>query len=177
MSKTTDVMIDLETLGTRAGCSILSIGACTFDQSYLYHEKISRTSCQERGLLEDPETLAWWDKQNAEARTAAFSGQLTLEQALGRLNDFFAILPATNRDIYVWGNGADFDLPILEAAYQKVGMKKPWAPFNGRCFRTLKNLYFDVKAPIFEGMKHDALEDAKHQARHARLILSQHFRK
>lgn len=175
--KTLDVMIDLETLGTRAGCGILSIGACTFMIDSSIYLKIDPQSCRERGLKEDPETLAWWHKQNPIARAEAFSGKDTLEVALGGLADWLACLPANKKDIYVWGNGADFDLPILSAAYEKVGMNVPWAPFNGRCFRTLKNLYFDVKAPIFEGMKHSALEDAKHQSRWARLILQKHFNK
>ena len=64
------------------------------------------------------------------------------------------------------GNGADFDLPILAAAYAAVGLSVPWKPYNGRCYRTLKNL-----APVVKlarpGTHHNALDDARTQAVHA----------
>lgn len=170
-----DIMIDLETCGIRAGCTVLSIGASSFNQVHSFYNKIDPISSKERGLIEDPSTMQWWDRQKPEARIEAFSGTRTVEQALGEFSDWLRGI-GKKEDIFVWGNGADFDLPILAAVYAKVGMDLPWAPFNGRCYRTLKNLYKDVKAPIFEGMKHNALYDARYQAQHAYMILKKHFR-
>ena len=169
-----DLMIDLETTGTKPGCAILSIGAATFDLEYKFYANIIHASFIEQGLKDDPSTIAWWDKQNAAARNEAFSGTTPLVRALGQFADFLRMLgPA--KTTFVWGNGADFDLPILEAAYTAVGMKKPWEPWNGRCYRTLKNLYFDTKAQDANPTKHNALTDAVYQAQHARLILERHF--
>jgi DNA polymerase III epsilon subunit-like protein len=172
MNGNTDVMLDLETCGVSPGCVILSIGACTFRGDRTFYEKISVMDSEHQGLFKDPATMAWWNKQDPEARKEAFSGAKDLVSILGSFSDF---LRSINSDIYIWGNGADFDLPILAAAYIRVGMKTPWKPFNGRCYRTLKNLYFDVKMEPFEGMKHNALVDAQNQAAHARLILTKHF--
>lgn len=172
-----DVMIDLETTGTKAGCGILSIGACTFDGNHKFYDRIHHSSSIELGLVDDPDTLAWWARQNPEARMEAFSGETHILNALGKFSDWFKRLPADNKNVFIWGNGADFDQPILQAAFVKAGMKAPWAPFNSRCYRTLKNLYFGVKAPAFQGIKHNALADAMHQASHAREILSIHFSK
>lgn len=168
-------MIDLETTGVAAGCGILSIGATTFDLEHKFYSRISHADCVARGLKDNLDTMAWWNKQSFEARSEAFGGEDLLVVALGKFADWFNRLPGDRDKIFVWGNGADFDLPILGAAFDQVGMRKPWKPFNGRCYRTLKNLYFGVKAPDFEGVKHNALADAVHQARHAREILRVHF--
>lgn len=170
-----DVMIDLETVGTSAGCGILSIGACTFNHSHTFYKKIDLESCKLIGLTEDQDTMAWWRKQDPEAKREAFSGTNSIVEVLGNFSDWFRRLPGDADKIFVWGNGADFDLPILAAAYAAAKMQKPWKPFNGRCYRTLKNLYFSVKMQPFDGMKHNALADAKNQASHARNILRIHF--
>lgn len=172
-----DIMVDLETPGTKAGCGILAIGACSFDGTHTFYEKINHLSCLSAGLRDDPETLKWWDRQDKLAKDEAFSGTKNLVMVLGQFADFLRGLPATSKATFVWGNGADFDLPILAAAYQAVGMKTPWEPFNGRCYRTLKNLYKDIKMQKFQGLKHTALADARNQALHAREILRIHFDK
>ena len=64
-----DVMVDLETLGRRAGCSILSIGAVAFDAETgtmgpEFYMVVKMASCEKHGLHTDPETVAWWKKQN-----------------------------------------------------------------------------------------------------------------
>jgi hypothetical protein len=165
-------MVDLETLGTSAGCIILSIGACTFDRQFQFYEKISVMDSDRQGFTENPDTMAWWSKQDPAAFKEATSGHLSVEDALGEFSDWYRRLPAPN--VYIWGNGADFDLPILREYYEVMKMKVPWKPFNGRCYRTLKNLYPRITIPANPN-KHNALEDALWQAQHACEILSQHF--
>lgn len=168
--KVVDIMLDLETVGTSAGCGILSIGAVTFSLDKQFHEKILPASFHGT-LKEDIDTLRWWHKQQKEIRDDAFSGIKPISLALVEFSDWFKGLGPVE-DTYIWGNGADFDLPILEAAYETFGMEKPWAPYNGRCYRTLKNLLPHVKAEVKNAVKHNALEDAKYQARHAVQLLA-----
>jgi hypothetical protein len=170
-------MVDLETTGTKAGCGVLAIGACSLDGTHTFYEKIDHLSCLSAGLVDDPSTLKWWSKQEILAREEAFSGTKNLVMVLGQFADFLRSLPSPKKTIFVWGNGADFDLPILAAAYQAVGMEVPWEPFNGRCYRTLKNLYKSIPMRKFEGLKHSALADARNQAMHAHEILRIHFDK
>ena len=175
MNLKSHVMLDLETLGTRAGCGIIAIGACTLDCSDTFYQKILPSSASEAGLFEDPDTMKWWAKQSPAAREESFSGTTPLISVLGSFADWLLqVKRSTNTmsEISVWGNGADFDQPILSAAYHAVKMKQPWKPYNGRCYRTLKNLKPQVAAPVFEGEKHTALADALHQARHAQLLLA-----
>ena len=167
----TDVMLDLETLGTKPGCVVLSIGACTFDQEFKFYEKIDIKSSLSAGLKKDPSTEAWWMRQSPEARNEAFSGTKELVMVLGEFHDWFRMVVAKKGDTFIWGNGNDFDKPIIEAAFDAVEMKAPWKTYNGRCFRTLKNLFQEVKAPDFVGEKHNALADAIYQSIHAVAIL------
>lgn len=67
------IMIDLETMGTRPGSAILSIGACSFDPNWLggsdsdhepgearrtFYQNITLASCLDAGLTIDAATEA-----------------------------------------------------------------------------------------------------------------------
>jgi len=167
-----DVMLDLETVGTSAGCGILSIGASTFDGKEKFYERIDPASSRIY-LREDIGTLRWWNSQDRQLKEEAFGGTKELVAVLDSFHDWFRSL--NNKDYkqtFVWGNGADFDLPILGWAYLRVNRPIPWHTYNGRCYRTLKNLMPHVKAPPRASKKHHALDDAIYQAEHAKLILS-----
>lgn len=167
-----DVMIDLETLGTTPGSVILSIGLVAFDETGLHNEfytAVNLRSCLDAGLVIDPRTEAWWMEQSPEARRVLDESRETetmLNAALDRADAF--ILRAGGR---VWGNGSDFDMPILAAAYRNCGFGAvPWKYSDVRCYRTLKNLRPDI---LFQetGVHHNALDDAKGQAKHAVSLL------
>jgi hypothetical protein len=183
------VMIDLETLGTTPGCTVLSIGAAEFTYKGInqtFSRDISRRSCRNAGLHEDPETLKWWAMQSAEAQAVLSDGPGTdtLGRALSKFHDWFyelstELIPSPGPDVlhpadhvYVWGNGADFDLPILAQAFRACGMDVPWSPYSGRCYRTLKNLRPDVKLEGV-GVKHNSFHDALAQAAHAIKLMNE----
>lgn len=173
-----DIMVDLETLGQRPGCAILSIGARAFDPAtgelgQAFHAVVSTASCLDLGLVEDPETIDWWGRQSDEARTLlarAADSETDLVTALEAFAAWVRDLCAVGQ-VRVWGNGADFDNAILAHLYVRVGQGLPWQFWNNRCYRTLKNL---IRLPeaAREGVYHDALDDATHQARHALKLLA-----
>jgi len=168
-----DIVLDLETTGKNAGCCILAIGATTVDESRSFYATVEHLSCLDQGLVDSHETMSWWDKQSKEAREEAFSGTKKLILALGEFSDFFRSVEGDKK--FIWGNGAAFDIPILEAAYIACGMTIPWDFRNVRCYRTMKALYYEVKAEEFEGRKHNALDDAVFEARHLHSMLRKHF--
>jgi hypothetical protein len=165
-------MVDLETLGTRAGCKIISIGAVEFcpvagvSATRQFSSRINRYT-QPPCLWEDPDTVAWWGRQSAEARARLFGTDGPVPHMHDVLREFAEWL---GRDVLVWGNGADFDNPILSAAYAALGWRQPWGNWNGRCYRTLKDLRPGIKL-VRTGVHHDALDDAISQAEHAVRIL------
>lgn len=165
-----DVMIDLETLGTVPGCSILSIGAVAFDEfgvssNHDFYTVINRKSCLAAGLKEDAATLAWWDGRDEAARKVLAEVEKASAPSLGTALQIFGDYLNDIGNVRVWGNGADFDNPIIAVACAAVGLKQPWPAYNGRCYRTVKAQYKDVKL-VRSGTYHHALDDARCQAEH-----------
>ena len=74
------------------------------------------------------------------------------------------------KEIAVWGNGATFDNVIIANAYKAVSLDKPWAYRSDRCYRTMINTFQDVRKPDMQGTVHNALDDAKLQAKHLCMI-------
>jgi hypothetical protein len=179
------IMVDLETLGTSPNSVILSIGAVKFDPdtrsiSDRFYVVIDKNSCLLNGLTVDPETQKWWDGQKDEAKVVLRQAEgvdtfttldghiraaVSLDEALDEFGEF------AHWNSCVWGNGSDFDNAMLQEAYKKIGRKQPWAYWNNRCYRTMKNMIKDVK---FErvGTYHNAVDDAETQAFHLMDILA-----
>ena len=173
----TNVMIDLETLGTTADAAILSIGAVKFelesgtieDDGFYASVSLDSNSEYKRRIQED--TLIWWLKQPVEAQSVFHESKQTLPTALAELVEWMG-----DAEHQMWSNGADFDLPMLTHAFVQCGLEVPWKHWNSRCFRTYKNLpgAKAVKIP-FEGTKHNALFDAVHQAKTVQAIHTKLF--
>jgi len=167
------VMLDIETLGTRPGCVILSIGACEFNQDGIknsYYDLICPESSVDWGLTIEPRTTLWWLEQNEEARKLLTQGKKTPLDIV--LRDFIGAFKWKGKQ--VWCNGANFDFPILKAGLDAVGLREPWEYWSTMDYRTLKNL---VPREVFDAMKveatvkHDALADAISQAETAIKLL------
>ena len=179
---TVRIMLDLETLGTRAGCGVISIGAKRFDSDAEFHQVISQESNLWAGLEENLETVQWHHKQEYENAPGTYTASSyrangSSVRNLGTALFLFGMwlgeqgADPNGKTTEVWGNGADFDLPILGHAYQACGMQIPWQPYMGRCYRTLKNMRPEI-ALERTGKHHNALDDAKSQAGHAVRLLN-----
>ena len=162
----TQIMVDIETLGTSKNSVILSIGAVQFSDKGVekkFYVQVDPTSCTDWGLQIDARTVMWWLDQSDEARKALSSGKgEALDVALDMLIGAFKWKDAT-----VWANGIDFDFTLLEEAMKATGRAAPWAYWSKMDFRTVKNLVpRDVyKASVVENpIKHNALADATAQA-------------
>ena len=169
--------MDIETLGTGVNSVILSIGACYFDPSTgeigpKFNEHINVQSCVDKGLEIDPSTVLWWMGQEDAARNSIIDNQesaISLQAALNRFGLF------VDPHARIWGNGATFDNTIVKNAYDKCGTFVPWKFWNDRDVRTIvelgQQMGFDPKRDIpFEGIQHDALADAIHQAKYVSAI-------
>lgn len=171
---TTNVMIDLETLGTSPGCALLSIGAVVFSPGGLGEEFYQEIDYRRLyGLNVDPATLMWWHNQPPILRDRLFTpnrSKKLLPDALVDLSAWLAEVTEDPTDIGIWGNGADFDNAILQVAYAHTGLNPAWKFWQNRCYRTLKNLAPQIELERI-GEHHNALDDAKSQAVHAITLL------
>lgn len=169
---TTHFSVDLETLGRRPGCKILSIGAVVITPSGLGREfYVTLTTEDQHGLHEDPETIEWWSKQSPEARRVMTEPKTSFVSGMTSFREWCALLGGP-RSIAPWGNGADFDNAILHCAFDAAGVDCPWEFWQNRCYRTLKNLGGAPKLSKREGVYHNALDDAKTQGLHAIEIMN-----
>lgn len=167
-----DVMIDLETVDVLPTSAILSIGAVKFNRKTkdigpTFYRVIRLESCYEFGLTKDKETLKWWSEQSAEARRPFVQPGEELLTVLWNFKEFLG-----SKDHLLWGNGSDFDNTILANAYRQCRMEVPWNFRNNRCFRTVKDSFLIKTDSIFQGTKHNALDDAINQAKHLQELVA-----
>lgn len=167
------IMLDLETLGTKPGCKILSISAVTFCAAKRHYLDIFVKPDSQPLLATDAKTYQWWQGQDADLVKFTFENEyaVPLAQALYMFTEWYKALGAKGPEI--WGNGATFDAPVLRAAYEYLGIEVPWNFRDERCYRTLKAEFGSmVELPAFTGKLHRGLHDATYQANCAELILN-----
>ncbi|ENN8415531.1 3'-5' exoribonuclease [Escherichia coli] len=176
-SRTCDhLMIDLETMGKNPDAPIISIGAIFFDpQTGDMGPEFSKTiDLETAGGVIDRDTIKWWLKQSREAQSAIMTDEIPLDDALLQLREF---IDENSGEFFVqvWGNGANFDNTILRRSYERQGIPCPWRYYNDRDVRTIvelgKAIDFDARTAIpFEGERHNALDDARYQAKYVSAI-------
>lgn len=164
ISKKLSVMADIEAFGLNPGSSVVAIGAVRFDLGGIreeFYTAIDLGSCMDIGLTVDADTISWWMRQPKEAIDAIMNNRVGISRAL---HQFAAFLGTENCTL--WGNGSDFDNVLISEAYRAAKIKRPWSYRQNRCFRTTKESHPDIKPQAFEGVKHNALHDARNQALH-----------
>jgi hypothetical protein len=154
-----NVMLDLETMGTKPGSVILSIGAAVFDKRgvldtfYRVINPYSSTGKAEVG------TAIWWTKQSEQARAILTDHEkwVTQPQAFTDFETWWMMVGGE----FLWAHGATFD-PVL---YEALRGRTPWKFNNVSDTRTVYRLAgVDVAGFRAEGTHHNALDDAKAQA-------------
>lgn len=160
-----DVMLDLETLGTRHDALIIQIGACYFDRK-TGEIGLGFSANVDAGAMTDEftidlSTIKWWFEQSDRARKLVTEAPMPLIDALIGLSQFLH-----TPDITLWSH-ATFDMPILINAFETAGIVFP-VPFrNMRDLRTLMDISQYRSETPREGVHHHALDDAKYQATYA----------
>jgi exodeoxyribonuclease VIII len=168
-----DLMIDLETMGLPPDAAMVSVGACFFDVQReeigpTFYRNINLATAVADGGTMNPATIMWWLEQGDEARRAILYDCWPIRHVLQEFSDFIQ-KHSTIPDVRPWGNGAGFDLTVMNSAYLRAGIKTPWRFGRERCFRTIRNWY-EKAAPYDPDEKgdgaHNAVIDAKFQAQH-----------
>jgi hypothetical protein len=158
--------IDIETLGVKPDCVVLTIGAVKFDplgdfvdrENGLYF-RLNVDQQTDLGRTTDQGTLDWWSTQDP----------AVLEEALSDDNrtDVAEVLAALNRFLVgsddIWCQGPVFDICILENLYRMMGQPIPWNYWQIRDSRTLFQVYGDPRSKS-KGLHHNALEDCVDQS-------------
>lgn len=158
-------MLDIETMATESYAAILSIGAVEFDidtgkTGKEFYERVDLQSCIDLGLKINAGTIYWWLQQSEEARLEVCKNGNSLPLVLLNLNNYFYELG----DFQLWGNGAKFDIGIIEDAYYVTKIKPTWNFRKERDVRTLVSFAPKIKEHYpFTGIMHYPIDDCKHQ--------------
>lgn len=180
------LMYDFETMGQTPDTKVVSLGAVAFNRDGILGKKYWVFDWENQPTrTEDPETVAWWNRQSFEAKqvfTTPKEKRISLEKFIADNDQWIEGLcfelgesrnPKTGKwkELKPWGNGANFDIVILEDIYRTMKNKDsiPWAFWNVWCFRTFDNMTkckeLKAKNKVGEAIvKHNALADAIWQA-------------
>jgi hypothetical protein len=177
------IMLDLETMGTSSNAAIVAIGAVLFEPATgklnaSFYRIIDLVDAAEFGEL-DAGTVKWWILQSEAARQifSADEQTVSLTRALCDFSEWLEEHQQDERDMpQIWGNGAGFDCVILRNAFEATGIPTPWKFWHERDVRTIVELGravlgYDPKLDMpFDGVAHNALVDARHQAQYVSAI-------
>ncbi len=159
-------MADFETLGVRPTSAVLSLGVVAFNADGVledtFYVNIDPDDCIKYGLTTDQSTIDWWAKQSDDAKAALEVDKKSLLEAMTMLCGWVRRTKCET----LWGNGADFDNPILRNIFAAIDADFPFKPWAGRCYRTVKNIPNAPKMAKRIGTHHNALDDAMSQALH-----------
>lgn len=177
------VMIDIETLGTKVGSVIPSIGLVAFDSEKQYEDieelrynslliNLDISTQLAEGKTVDASTLLWWLGQSEEARLKLIEGQKTdnlascfaATMAMYAFMDIdyqyridstpLAVLEVPAKEVKVYGNGSVFDIAHLNHMIKTGGIDTPWSYRNELCYRTL------INSPLYSKDKIKAVKDS-----------------
>lgn len=180
-----NIMVDLETLGTRQDAIVLEISAVEFnchtgEIGEVFDAKLDIDEQVQYRRSLNCETLQWWFKQDEEARKNIFDEDVDIIRfnIPWELAEFSNFVERCNnkcnsdsdrRVVKLWGNGSLFDLGILQNMYETClpNMKLPWKFWAVNDVRTIVDLNPDVKRNCkFDGTPHCAVDDCKHEIKY-----------
>jgi len=163
---TSHVMLDLETLGTRPDCVILTLGAIRFDP-YSKQEpgpgiyfRLNIENQLSVGRTVDDSTIEWWAQQDPRVRDEAMGesdDRVDISKLKYELNRFLVGVE------YIWAQGPAFDIVILENLYRSQNWGLPWHFWQIRDSRTLFGVHGDPREKQRD-QAHNALMDCYYQA-------------
>lgn len=185
-----DIMLDLETLGNSDKPVLTQLAAVAFSlesgETFSdFNHLIKPQSCVKAGLTCAPRktsyqdsTLDFWLRQDEETFNQVILKAFTEGKDLGFvLKEFSQWIDSLKKQygvktIKVYGNGPAADCVWLRSAYDAVNLEAPWKYWDDADVRTyvdlgIRKLNFNPKKDmVFEGKKHDAIDDCKHQIKY-----------
>lgn len=172
------VMADLETLGRKPGCVVLSIGAVRFDPlapmdsplNEQFHVRLEVEEQERLGLRVEAETALWWMDQGEAAQHLL---KLSVTPHLSRVLNLFRGFCAGSTTL--WSNPPRFDVEILESLHTAAGVGFPYPHYQVADLRGLREAARLLGLPDHKEpneKQHDALSDAIAQARTVQRLMA-----
>lgn len=174
-----DIMVDIETLGTKQDATIFQVAAVAFDiltgetiETFNQIADIGKAS----NLRVDGSTIKWWLNTDEELLTKLLNnGTVSTDELLENFNKWLVKFKDGANHVYLWGNGILFDNNMIQYQFEQLGLEYPIYYKNDRDVRTIVDLA-STKLGISEVelkdryndeslTKHDAFDDVMCQIR------------
>ena len=173
------LVIDLETLAVSQNARVIAIGAAIGQLSQplekTFYRSIDMNDKIQKNRVIDGSTVKWWFEQKDDVRQVVMKDAVNTISALSDFSHFVEFYARRQqidvKNIYVWGNGVDFDNTILLSLYrdiQELGLDGFKAPFVFRRNMDIRTIYNTLKTSketseeiVWPTQSHNALEDAK----------------
>lgn len=178
----TQLMIDIETLGTGPTAHVLQIGICPFrfEEDWVGEPTTFGIDPEvaQPGSSIDGSTVRWWIDSRRQEAWGSIMGHPTHSPALASAMLIQEISEHGDRITGVWAKSPQFDLVILRHFFEWYCHKVPWEFRIERDLRTLVAMGIDmgiehdidaIRAGV-GGVRHTAGFDAQVQATHAVMI-------
>lgn len=164
-----DLMIDFETLGTGSDAMVISLGACFFDIEKgtigpTFYMAFDIEDQLAKGRVFTKSTLKWWMSQSGAAKKV-FHEQAKPTLEVLELFSKWVKANGGKKNTRPWGNGATFDISIIESLFAQFGVECPWMYYNVMDLRTFRRFVAGGADVVKEGTNHNALDDAQSQAK------------
>lgn len=154
----TDIMIDLETLGTSSNAAVVQIGACFFNRATGEIGRSLRINVRpDVGVIDSDSVMFWLSQSKGAQNSILAEPRKGSKEAFEELNKFIQGAK------YIWSH-ATFDFVILTNTLRVLGIKPMFRYQAARDIRTLQDLAgYPMPSKGREGVHHDALDDCKFQ--------------
>ena len=166
MTKFSNLMVDLETLGVSSGSAIVQIGLWAFNANAMAESGRRIKVWPNKNMKVDFETIQFWMGQPDLVRNMVVvnnEDRLTEKEAIWGITQY--LQDNCTQEFTLWALPSVFDVPLLEAMYDRNNTSYPWAHWRVKCARTLFDAHGISKAArVQPEVAHDALFDAKAQA-------------
>lgn len=171
-----DIMVDIETLGTKQDSTIIQLSAIAFDintgEHIAFFDQAVDIS-KNHTMIVDGSTIKWWLNTNKELLQELLNkGYNSSEEVLESFYNWLKRL-SEKHDIYLWGNGILFDNKMIQFQLEDMCLDYPINYRNDRDVRTIVDLA-SAKLGISEKelkemfkdeslVEHNAFDDVKYQ--------------
>lgn len=164
-----ELMIDFETLGQKASTVVISIGAqffCleTFTLGPTFYMAFEIDQQLKDGRTITADTLKWWMSQSGAAKKVFNEKAKPIKEVMTLFTQWVQANHSISK-VKPWGNGASFDISIIENIFDQYDVKCPWIFYNVMDMRTFKRFVANnAKVDKSGGVAHNALDDARMQS-------------
>lgn len=171
--KTCHFMLDIETLGLKPGCQVLTVACAKFSPFSgkifnSFYKRIDLDDYKNYNYFIDNNTLTWWNNQNEIVKNEAFTTKPreSLRKTFENFNNYIKENIEQNSRICLWSHGKEFDIPIVEKILEDLELPIFWKFWDTRDTRTLYDIA-NVNLKNFnltsQWKKHHAMYDVELQ--------------